>query len=234
MGRFDRFVLAAKRGESPMGRLARDTYRRLLAFDLPETEISRFMYGTSLNAYSVGVEAMEWVGAKFLYAPMLRARAARAGKHLYVSSAPYIRGHARIEIGDDCTFSFLAVKSGRFVDEPVLTFGDRCYIAHGVQFAVNQRITLGNDVMIAANSVVRDSDDHPSDAERRARHDALSLDEISPVTIHDSAWIGRGAQILKGVTLGRGAIVAAGSVVVSDVPDGAIAMGIPARVLKAK
>jgi acetyltransferase-like isoleucine patch superfamily enzyme len=37
---------------------------------------------------------------------------------------------------------------------------------------------------------------------------------------------------LKGVTIGRGAVVAAGSVVVSDVPDGAIAMGVPARVLK--
>jgi acetyltransferase-like isoleucine patch superfamily enzyme len=45
-------------------------------------------------------------------------------------------------------------------------------------------------------------------------------------------WIGRGAHILKGVTIGRGAIVAAGSVVASDVPAGAMAMGVPARIVK--
>jgi maltose O-acetyltransferase len=60
----------------------------------------------------------------------------------------------------------------------------------------------------------------------------LLENEIAPVTIQDYAWIGRGAHVLKGVTIGRGAVVAAGSTVVTDVPDGALAMGVPARVLK--
>ena len=50
--------------------------------------------------------------------------------------------------------------------------------------------------------------------------------------IKDNAWIGHGCHILKGVTIGEGAVVAAGSTVISDVPDGALAMGVPARMVK--
>ena len=60
----------------------------------------------------------------------------------------------------------------------------------------------------------------------------MSVDEIAPVTIEDNVWIGRNCQIHKGVTIGRGAVVAGGSVVVSDVPPGALAMGVPARFVK--
>jgi acetyltransferase-like isoleucine patch superfamily enzyme len=62
--------------------------------------------------------------------------------------------------------------------------------------------------------------------------ESLSGDDIAPVVIHDYAWIGRDAHVLKGVTIGAGAIVASGSVVATDVPDGAIAMGVPARVIR--
>jgi acetyltransferase-like isoleucine patch superfamily enzyme len=64
------------------------------------------------------------------------------------------------------------------------------------------------------------------------RGEPLAPNDISPVTIHDYAWIGRDAHVLKGVTIGAGAIVASGSVVATDVPDGAIAMGVPARVIR--
>ena len=50
-----------------------------------------------------------------------------------------------------------------------------------------------------------------------------------PVTIEDDVWIGHGATVLKGVRIGRGSIVAAGAVVVDDVPAGTIVGGVPAR-----
>ena len=53
-----------------------------------------------------------------------------------------------------------------------------------------------------------------------------------PVRVHKEAWIGTGAIILSGVTIGEGAVVAAGSVVTRDVPAGAIVAGNPARVIK--
>ena len=66
----------------------------------------------------------------------------------------------------------------------------------------------------------------------RMRGEPLAAEDIAPVTIHDYAWVGRDAHVLKGVTIGAGAIVASGSVVATDVPDGAIAMGVPARVIR--
>src|SRR5439155_1562079 len=85
---------------------------------------------------------------------------------------------------------------------------------------------IGNHVLIAGNSAVQDSDGHPSDTDRRMRGETeLTEADIAPVTIHDHAWLGRGAQVLKGVTVGRGAVVAAGSVAVSEVPDGGLELG---------
>jgi acetyltransferase-like isoleucine patch superfamily enzyme len=150
-----------------------------------------------------------------------------------VTNAPYVRGHARIRIGAQCTFSSLNVRTGRFRDAPLLEIGDESFVAFGVMFQLNDHIKLGKHVLVAGNSTIQDSDGHPSDTEKRMRGETeLGEGDIAPVTIGDYAWLGRSAHVLKGVTIGKGAVVAAGSVVVSDVPDGALAMGVPARVLK--
>jgi acetyltransferase-like isoleucine patch superfamily enzyme len=232
MGAFDRFVLAAKRRDSAVGRLVYDTYKRLMRFDIPDNEITKILYGSLQAGHQVTFEAREWLQSKLLYSPMLRARCESVGPGLHVTSPPYVRGHLRIRIGANCTFSTVSIETGRFVDDPLLTLGDECFVANAVRFTVNKRIAIGNHVLFAANAGVQDSDGHPSDPERRLRNDALTEEEIGPVTIEDNVWIGRSAQILKGVTIGAGAVVSAGSVVVSDVPAGAIAMGVPARVLK--
>lgn len=52
------------------------------------------------------------------------------------------------------------------------------------------------------------------------------------IVIDDDAWLGVGATVLSGVRIGKGAVIGAGAVVTSDVPDGAIAVGVPARVVK--
>jgi acetyltransferase-like isoleucine patch superfamily enzyme len=67
--------------------------------------------------------------------------------------------------------------------------------------------------------------------ERRRR--ALSSALItSPVTVEDHVWIGSGAMVLKGVTLGEGCVVAAAAVVTRSVPEGALVAGHPARVIR--
>jgi acetyltransferase-like isoleucine patch superfamily enzyme len=232
MKALDRIILAVKRRESPAAKLAYRAYRRLIEFDIPDTQATRMLFGTMYVGHHIWVDAKEWTSSKFFYAPMLRARCDHAGSGLHVTAPPYIRGHARIKIGSGCTFSSFSLHTGRFIDRPELTFGDDCFVAGQVQFTLNKRITIGSHVLIAGRADIQDSDGHPSDPTRRLRGEEMDESDIAPVTIHDYAWIGRDAHVLKGVTVGRGAVVAAGSVVVSDVPEGAIAMGVPARILK--
>jgi acetyltransferase-like isoleucine patch superfamily enzyme len=229
---FDRVVQAIQRPTSPRARLAHAAFEKLTQLDIPDTQATKMLFGSLYLAHYFLVDAREMLGSKLFYAPMLRARCEHAGRGLNVTTAPYIRGHARITVGDRCTFSTFALRTGRFMDHPELSFGDDCFIGWQVQFLLNQRITVGNNVSIAGRADIQDSDGHPSDPARRLNHDELTEADIAPVTIGDNAWIGRDAHVLKGVTIGRGAIVAAGSVVSSDVPPDAIAMGVPARIIR--
>jgi acetyltransferase-like isoleucine patch superfamily enzyme len=232
MSAFEKWVLAVKRRETPAARLAHDAYRRLMTLNIPDTAGTRKLYQGVNVAFDVYTDAKEWALSKLLYEPMLRARCEQVGKRLSLSSPPYIRGHTRIVIGDDCLFSSFSVTSGRFMDRPELLIGNNVTIASNVFFSVNKRITLEDNVGIAGRCALQDSDGHPSDPDRRMRREQITEEDIAPVTIKEFAWIGRDSHVMKGVTIGRGAIVASGSVVVTDVPDGAIAMGVPARVLK--
>lgn len=121
----------------------------------------------------------------------------------------------------------------------VIEIGSRCYLAEAALMA-EARITLGDRVILAAAVTVADSDFHPLDPALRALDvEALAPDghgrrppiEARPVVIEDDAWVGYAATILKGVRVGRGAIVGAGSVVTRDVPAGMLAVGNPARVV---
>jgi acetyltransferase-like isoleucine patch superfamily enzyme len=228
----DKLVLAVKRAESPPAKVAHDVYRWLERWRVPENEMTRTLYRTLYYAHDMYEGARELIGGKLVFEPMVRARVHSVGEGTRFAALPYIVGHCKITLGDHCTFNYFKVDSGHFVDEPELVIGNRCYFSSGVIFSVNQRITLGNNIGVAAGCVISDSGNHPSDADARARGDDMSVEEIAPVTIADNVWIGRNCQIHKGVTIGRGAVVAGGSVVVSDVPEGALAMGVPARFVK--
>lgn len=92
-------------------------------------------------------------------------------------------------------------------------------------------VRLGRKALIAPNCIIVDSDFHaPWPPENRADNPGLEHD--APVTIGDYAWIGMQCIILKGVTVGEGALVGAGSVVVKDIPPRTLACGAPARVLR--
>ncbi len=229
---FDRWLLAVKRRETPAARMAHDAYLSVRRLNIPDVRLTRATYRVLGVAYDTWIDGREIALAKLLWEPMLRARCHSIGRYVHLTSAPYVRGHVSITIGDDCFFSSFSVQSGRFRDRPELRIGNSCHVGYDALFSVNDRVTVGDHVGISQRVAVQDSDGHPSDLGRRMRGESLSGDDIAPVTIHDYAWIGRDAHVLKGVTIGAGAIVASGSVVASDVPDGAIAMGVPARVIR--
>lgn len=109
----------------------------------------------------------------------------------------------------------------------------------GAIFMCADRITLGSNVVVSYGVTIADSDFHPRDPQAR-RQDAEANSpegdpskrppvETAPVVIEDGAWIGIGAIVLKGVTIGAGARVGAGAVVTRDVPAEASVEGNPAR-----
>ncbi len=129
---------------------------------------------------------------------------------------------------------FAVLKTG------VVEIGDDTVLC-GVQFMCSERITVGRGVVISYNAILTDSDFHPRDPALR-RLDTIAAAPINkgvgrqsygikPVEIHDGARIGMNALVLKGVTVGAGAHVLAGAVVTSDVPDGAVVSGNPARAI---
>jgi acetyltransferase-like isoleucine patch superfamily enzyme len=229
---FDLWLLRVKRRETRAARMAHDAYTWLRNANVPDGPVATPLYRALGIAFDVWTDAREMALAKILWEPMLRARCERVGRRVHLTRAAYIRGHVRITIGDDSSFSSFDVQSGRFHDRPELRIGSDCHVGSDSLFAVNGRITIGDHVGISQRVVLRDSDGHPADPVRRRRGDVLAPEDIAPVTVHDYAWIGRDAHVLKGVTVGAGAIVASGSVVATDVPDGAIAMGVPARVIR--
>lgn len=110
-----------------------------------------------------------------------------------------------------------------------LKIGARTAINEGSMIAATLSVTIGEDCMFAPRVYVLDVD-HRFDSREIpiARQGYLR----SPVVIEDDVWIGAHAVITRGVRIGRGAIIAANSVVTKDVPPYAIAGGVPARVIK--
>ena len=112
----------------------------------------------------------------------------------------------------------------RVKDPRNLTVGDHCWIGEEVWIDNLAPVTLGDDVCLSQGAYLC------TGGHNYARP---SFDLVTgPITIEQQAWVGAKAVLLPGVTVGAGAVVAAGAVVTKDVPAGMIAGGNPARVLR--
>lgn len=99
----------------------------------------------------------------------------------------------------------------------------------GCTISANLSISIGNDVLVGSGALITDSDAHPLNYEARLRDESPRM---AAVVLEDGVFIGARSIILKGVKIGRGSVVGAGSVVSSDVPPGVIVAGNPANILK--
>lgn len=105
-----------------------------------------------------------------------------------------------------------------------VVIGNHCSIDEFVHVWGGCGVTIGNNVMIASNVSITSSTHSPDEDIMRN----LIINE--PVVIEDNVWIGTHAVILPGVTIKRGSVVAAGAVVITDVPQDVIVAGVPAQV----
>ena len=111
-----------------------------------------------------------------------------------------------------------------------ISIGDNSGLS-GVTLCAFKSIKIGKNVKIGAEVKIYDCDFHPIDAQKR-RLNMNEFSNMAPVVIDDDVWIGARAIILKGVTIGEGAIIGAGSVVTTDVRSFTIVAGSPAKYIK--
>ena len=121
-----------------------------------------------------------------------------------------------------------------------ISIGSRTHIGGGTLLAAASNIEVGDDVLIAFEALIMDHNSH-SLKFRERQHDVRdwirgtkdwSAVATAPVKISNKAWIGVRAIVLKGVTIGEGAVVGAGSLVTADVPPWTIVGGNPAKVIR--
>jgi acetyltransferase-like isoleucine patch superfamily enzyme len=226
-------VLNVKRAETPLYRHVKAVAKIILHFNLPLPRFACRALRVWHETVALSREALRRVWIACYRVPVFKAYCQHAGRNLYLELIPSISGAVTISIGDDvCISGALGIAAGHVIDNPELVIGDRAFIGHQVRFGVSRRITIGPSALIAQGCYLSDSDEHPLDADMRTKGFPPLDADIREIRIGPKAWLGRGCYILKGVTVGEGAIVAAGAVVVSDVPPYCIALGNPARVVQ--
>jgi galactoside O-acetyltransferase len=152
----------------------------------------------------------------------------------------------KVVIGNKC---LLGVSIFLETPEAKVTIGDRVYMGNS-SIITKTSITLGNDIMVAWGVTFYDHDSHSLDYRNRnidiqqtfsdylnekgnyLKNKRWDIVNSKPIKIEDHAWIGAEAMILKGVTIGEGAIVGARSVVTKDVPPFCVVAGNPAKIVR--
>ena len=115
-------------------------------------------------------------------------------------------------------------------ENAAITIEKNTSIMYNVSVLAAERITIGKNVLIASDVLIT-SENHGIDPEKPDIYINQPL-TAKPVSIEDNVWIGQKAIILPGVTIGKGSIVGAGSVVTKTVPAYSIATGNPAKIIK--
>jgi acetyltransferase-like isoleucine patch superfamily enzyme len=165
--------------------------------------------------------------ARKLYLQLLGAKIG-AGTRMPKCIVPWPH---QIQIGANCTlepdiyFKF----DGFWLPGPNIIIGDRVFIGRCCEFNVQGKIEIGDDTGIGSNVIFADHNHAMAPIGQRMRDQAV---ETQPIVIGRDTLIGVGSVILKGVNIGDGAVIAAGSVVTKSVPANEIWGGNPARKIR--
>jgi acetyltransferase-like isoleucine patch superfamily enzyme len=147
------------------------------------------------------------------------------------------RHEVAVQVGSNSTLDGVHLALG---EKGRVLVGDWSHLS-SVMLLCEEQITIGSYVAIGWNTALADTDFHPL-APAARQQDAIACSPIAdgsrrppvvsrPIIIEDDVWIGPCVTILKGVRVGRGAVIEAGSLITRDVPAGARVMGNPAKVV---
>ena len=198
--------------------------------------------------YVVSVQKYPRYFVDMYYVPHLlaftwRRQGVTLGRGIVWSGVPIVSlsPRSRIQIGERCAICSRSVQTALGVNHPVvlrtLRPGAELRIGEGVRMSgtticAAQKVEIGNRCVIGANVTIVDTDFHSLDPIIRSSPEDGDLASKKEVLIGNDVFIGGGSYILKGVKVGDCAVIGASSIVVSDIPKGAIVAGNPARILR--
>ena len=160
------------------------------------------------------------------------------GKNVLMNARVQNPGQGRLIVGDDAALNgWLYLQS----DHAEIRIGNNSFVNSGTVISAVQSVVIEDDVLISFNCTIMDCDGHSirlserRDDLRMSRAGSRAIFDKAvtrPIHIRHGAWLGAHCIVLKGVTVGVGAVVAAASVVTRDVPDWTIVAGNPARPIR--
>jgi maltose O-acetyltransferase len=140
-----------------------------------------------------------------------------------------IRGKLYGFVLQDCGRNFQVASGVIIIGQERLSVGQDVYIGPYTAILCSERVVIEDEVMLAHKVMITDGNHTMKDKSYR-----FGPRTTAPVVIKHGSWIATNAVILPGVTIGKGSLVGANSVVTKDVPDYAIVGGVPAKVIKIK
>ena len=145
-------------------------------------------------------------------------------------SAVYINWPHQVSVGNNCILehSIHFKFDGVWQPGPSIILHNDVFVGNGCEFNICGNIKIGNHALIASGCKFIDHD-HGTELTKSMN---VQQSKIDPIVIEEDVWMGVNCVILKGVRIGRGAIIAAGSVVTRDVGAYEIVGGVPARLIK--
>lgn len=185
---------------------------------------ARPLFGLLLHrAQRLGMRARGW-----WLRGLIRALGGKCGRGLLVGRGLYLKSvpHGGFTLGND-----VFIGPGCVIDVPAegtLDVGDSVRFTYGAVIAAAHRVNIGAGTLIGEYVSIRDAD-HGTAVGSAIESQPLV---VSSVQIGRGAWIGRGAALLRGSRIGDGAVIGANAVVRGAIPDGAIAAGVPAKVVR--
>lgn len=222
----DSFILKIRRRETPFYDSLYTLSKRVRRFELP---VIRPLYRLLEGERSLRLSFWNSFTRVIYHTPIFKLRCDKVGKGLYlIGGIPLVMGHLRLRLGDDVSMHGKSTLIGAKVfDHPTLTVGSNSCLGYQLIVDVGCDVTIGNNVFIGDRVSILSYDGHPVKPEER--HLPAPKASSKPIVIGDNVWISGNCVILKGVTIGEGAVIANGSVVTTKVPPKTLAFGNPAR-----
>lgn len=169
---------------------------------------------------------------------LLRMKFLKVGQKFYIGKDYEVHNPQYMEFGEDFSakarFRIEAIdKYDQQVFQPKISIGNNVKFLYDIHIGCINKITIGDNCLFASRIYISDHNHGDTTAEMLkitpVKRPIMSKGEI---VIHENVWVGEGAAILGGVTIGKNSIIATNAVVNKDVPENSVVAGVPAKVIK--